>query len=330
MPAQFLRQGGEERRQPLDQGRRLLDQAARQRRDLEDQRARLGAEAFQAGHDELAGGDGGVEEVRIGHLPSPLLVAHHGVADQGRRLHDEAEVVRHLLRVALVLDRRDRRIERPVEADRAQQRDLGIGGQALLAERVLRMDAVVDEAAPAGKEPRRRAEPDVARQRRRLQQRRIPGRPDLSRRGAALEAAARIVRTGRAAGSNLLHLRDARQAADGVAQAGRDRIGAGQGHLGLASSGIGTTSVTRPRPRLPSSALRNGLERRRDRTARCADRRRRWRPHPRASRPSAPSASPARRPAARRPRPASPGPASRRLRLLPSSSLKTVSSKAPD
>ena len=50
---------------------RLFDQAARQRRDLEDQGARLGAKAFEAGHDELAGGNGGIEEVGIGHLPSP-------------------------------------------------------------------------------------------------------------------------------------------------------------------------------------------------------------------------------------------------------------------
>ena len=92
MPAELPRQGGEERRQPLDQRRRLLDQAARQRRDLEDQRTRLGAEAFEAGHDELAGGDGGIEEVRVGHLPPPLLVAHHRIADQRRRLHDEAEM----------------------------------------------------------------------------------------------------------------------------------------------------------------------------------------------------------------------------------------------
>ena len=51
MPAQFLRQGGEERRQPLDHRPGFLDQATRQRRHLEDQRARLGAEAFEAGHE---------------------------------------------------------------------------------------------------------------------------------------------------------------------------------------------------------------------------------------------------------------------------------------
>jgi hypothetical protein len=133
--AQFLRQGGKEGREALDQCRRLFDQAARQWRHLEDQRPRLGAKAFQTRHDEFAGSDGGVEEVRVGHLSPPLVVAHHGITDQRRRLHDEAEMVRHLLCVALVLHRGDRRIERAVEADRAQQRDLRIGRQALLAER---------------------------------------------------------------------------------------------------------------------------------------------------------------------------------------------------
>jgi hypothetical protein len=109
--------------------------------------------------------------MRVGHLPPPLLVAHHGIADQRRRLHDKAEMIRHLLRIALVLHRGDGRIEGPVEADRAQQRDLRIGRQALLAERDLRIDAVIDKAAPAGKEPRRGAEPDVSRQHRRAEQR---------------------------------------------------------------------------------------------------------------------------------------------------------------
>ena len=153
MLAELPRQGGEERGQALDERGALFDQSARQRRDLEDQGARLGAKAFEAGYDELAGGNGGVEEVGIGHLPSALLVAHHRIANQRRRLHNETEMIRHLMGIALVFDHGERRVERAIETDGAQQGDLGIGRQALAAQRRLRVNAVVDQAAPAGKEP---------------------------------------------------------------------------------------------------------------------------------------------------------------------------------
>ena len=112
--AELARQGREERSHPLDQHGRFSDQLPRQRRDLKDQGTRLGTESLEARHDELAGGDGGVEEMRIGHFPSPVLIAHHGIADQRGRLHDETEAVRHLRCIARILDRGDWRVECPI------------------------------------------------------------------------------------------------------------------------------------------------------------------------------------------------------------------------
>ena len=77
--SQFARQGIKKRRQPLDQCALLVDQFPWQGRDLEHQRPGLGAQPLQAGHDELARGDRGIEKMRIGYPPPPVLTAHQGI-----------------------------------------------------------------------------------------------------------------------------------------------------------------------------------------------------------------------------------------------------------
>ena len=143
VPADLPRQRGKEHRQPLDQRWRPPRPAtARQRRDLEHQRAGLCARDLRgkaATNSRVA--MAASRKCGLGTFPRPSSSRITRIADQRRRLHHEAEIIRHLVGVAPIFDGGDRRVEGPVEADRSQQRDLRIGRQTLAAQRHLRMHA---------------------------------------------------------------------------------------------------------------------------------------------------------------------------------------------
>lgn len=159
------RQRREERGQPLDQRSRVGEQLIGHRRKLEHQHAGLLAQAIDARLHEFMRRERGVEERRVRSRRFAAPAAHHGVRHGRGRFHDEAEIVRHLLRVAQIVGHRQRAVERPVEAHAPEQRMRAIRAEPFARQLRLREVAVEDDAVPAGEVPRRRAEPHVRRQR---------------------------------------------------------------------------------------------------------------------------------------------------------------------
>src|SRR6185369_13344763 len=94
---------------------------------------------------------------------------------------------------------------------------------------------------------------------------RAAANPKMAARPPATASAAWAVaaRTSRAGGSNLLHLRDAGQAADGITQAAGDGIGTGQDHFGLGFIGHWHDERHPPTSTLPLEMLAQGVECRR-------------------------------------------------------------------
>ena len=141
-----------------------VEQAPGQGAQLEHQGAGARAQAFERGRHELLRGQLRVQEGGVGLARAAVLAAHEGVGHQAGRLHDEAEVPRHLGRVARVVAGREGAVEAAVDAHRAQQRVPGVDGQALLGQGLLGMRALPHQALPAGVAPRRGAQAQPGRQ----------------------------------------------------------------------------------------------------------------------------------------------------------------------
>jgi hypothetical protein len=151
-----LRQGGEEPPQQRCEQARVVAKFRRLRWELQQHGAELLAEPGAGGCHAFGSERGGVEVALVGSA-----VGAPWRQQLPEALHQEPERRRHLGRVVGELARFDRRVERAVDADRAQQRVLRVGGEPVPAQLRLLRGGRVDEAAPAGEVPRRRAEPQV-------------------------------------------------------------------------------------------------------------------------------------------------------------------------
>ena len=116
------RQRVEERGQAFEERGRIDDHRIRQRRNLEHQRAGLFTQTVDARLHEFVDGDLRVQERGVVAGGRAVVAAHGGVGDGSRRLDDEAEMLRHLLRVAHVVGDRERPVERAVDRYTSQQR----------------------------------------------------------------------------------------------------------------------------------------------------------------------------------------------------------------
>jgi hypothetical protein len=137
---------------------------ARQRWQLEEQRSGAGAESLDRRLHEFIERRLQVQESRVGVRRRTTLGANRRIRHQRRRLDDEAEVFRNLLRIARVVRGFQWLVETAIDADTAQQRVLRIRGQPEARELGLRVFAVPDETLPAGEAPRRSPEMNTARQ----------------------------------------------------------------------------------------------------------------------------------------------------------------------
>jgi hypothetical protein len=161
----LARQRGEKGADALDQLMAAVGgQAPRQRRQLEHQRPGAFAEALHRRDDEPFDGEAAVEERRVVGRRLAAFAAQQCVGDCRRRLDQEPEVLRHLAGIGLVLATRQRLVVAAIDADRAQQRVSAVGGQPRSRQLRFAVLAAVDDALPAGKAPRRGAEPDRRRQ----------------------------------------------------------------------------------------------------------------------------------------------------------------------
>src|SRR5271154_2674846 len=98
-----MRQGAQKLSETLDEASRVGQHLIRQWRELEHQRTGLAAESVETGPHEFVGGQLRIEKTWIERNRFAALGAHRGVRDEGRRFDDEAEVVRHLLRIAQIV-----------------------------------------------------------------------------------------------------------------------------------------------------------------------------------------------------------------------------------
>src|SRR3990167_4383712 len=112
-----------------DEALRRAGQRAPQRGKLEQQWPGSRAQALAYRLDEMLDRITRVEEALVGLAPSAVLAVDPRAGQQAGRLDDEAEAVGHLPGITRVLARRQRRIKRPVHADRAEQRMLCISSE---------------------------------------------------------------------------------------------------------------------------------------------------------------------------------------------------------
>ena len=117
---------------------------------LEYQRAEPVFQAIERRLHEFAHRGLRVEKEGIGLPAAAGPAAHHRVGDDAGCLDDETEVVGDLGRVGGVLAGRERPIERAIDADGAQQRVPGIGGQAVPGQHRFGVVTLPDQALPAG------------------------------------------------------------------------------------------------------------------------------------------------------------------------------------
>ena len=155
--ARARRERVEETVQTLDEGVGAAHQVQRHRGELEEQGPGLGPEPLHERPDHLVDGPGGVQEAGVGP-PDRGWVRIRGRRELPVGLDQEAEVVAHHVGVGAELRGRDGPVERAVDADGAQQRVAGVGGQAVAGQHRLGDGAVVHDARPAGEAPRRGAQ----------------------------------------------------------------------------------------------------------------------------------------------------------------------------
>jgi hypothetical protein len=158
------RQGGQEARQLLGEagGRAHL-----LRRELEEEGAALCAQPLDERRHHLLGGVGRVEEVRVRAAALGAEARQVGPADEGDgvvRLDDEAEVFGDGGGVGGQLIGGEGLVVGAVDADGAEERVAGVGGEPLLRQPRGGVAAVVDQAAPAGEGPRGAAEAELGRE----------------------------------------------------------------------------------------------------------------------------------------------------------------------
>ncbi len=152
------RQRVEERGQALEECGWIDDQRIRQRRNLEHERAGFFTQTGDARLHEFIDGNLRVQERGVVAGGGAFVATDGGIGDGSGRLDDEAEVRRHLVRIARVVGYRQRPVERTVYRYTSQQRMRAERAEAIAGQFLGRVFVAVDDVTPAGKRPRRWAD----------------------------------------------------------------------------------------------------------------------------------------------------------------------------
>jgi len=128
-------------------------QRATQRRKLEQQRPDFVTQSLAGRPDKLFDRVSGVQEQGVGLAANAPFSVQPWTGQHTGCLDDETEMLRRLSRVYGVLARRQRRVERSVNPDGAEQRVPRVGSEAV-ARQIARCFCVLpDDASPPGKMP---------------------------------------------------------------------------------------------------------------------------------------------------------------------------------